>query len=299
MNLRSILHLCLSGLIFISIFGSPVWASPTPDIRTIPRLRAGLEPGTIAWATVDQLHPTQPQTGKREVKRKREKFEDMQKRGEFSQQLFEYLYNEGLSPVYIGVPLAGDSRENEMSELGYLVDRTHGSNALADLYVKLYGRKSLHDPIYDSDGRPLNYVLVKVQGDLSKKSSTDFVHYMVENRFCYLKLWKRRDGGGTRIRDIAFSDLPETVYQTTDNPYRSLIGALQHEHELGRSSVDFSQFVDAEALIHEHIVEWDDISKKASDESFHKALKRADDFFESKQARNLPGVEVKCHKLFQ
>ena len=42
-------------------------------IEYLPRLQAGLKPGTIAWATPDQLHPTQPQIGVRAALRKLEK----------------------------------------------------------------------------------------------------------------------------------------------------------------------------------------------------------------------------------
>jgi len=286
---------CLFVVSSISVFADDKDNSAdiqVPDMQDIPRLKAGLAPGTIAWATPDQLHPTQPQTGLREVKRKAKRFEDMLKDDgkSFSKELLEFAYKNSVSPVFIAATPKKDSRAGEMDVLGFITDRTHGSNAQSHMIKKIYGKKGYREPIYDERGRPLNFILVKIMGDQSKMSEKEFAEFMVKNKHCYLKDWKRGADGETIVEDIDFAGLPETVYQTTDNPYRGLVGALQHDKELGRSDSDFSQFVDAQALLKHKIVEWDEISLDATDKEYNKAEKAAAKFFASPQAAGLPGA---------
>jgi len=264
-----------------------------PDIKDIPRLAAGLAPGTIAWATPDQLHPTQPQTGHREVARKVEDFEALLKKNvqKFSKKLFKDAYTDSVSPVYIAQTPESDSRYGTEAVLGYITDRTHGSDAQSQMILKTYGEKALSEPIYDSSGRPLNFILVKVMGDKSNLSPSAFADFMVRTKNCYLKLWSRGSKGKTVISDISFDQLPEKVIDTSDNPYRGLIGALQHEDELGRSTTDFSQFVDSQALVDNNVVTWDEISLQAGKKVYKKAEEKAATFFKSPKAKGLPGTE--------
>ena len=262
------------------------------DISELPRLRAGLPAGTIAWATPDQLHPTQPQTGWREVERKVQRFEDLleDKGQRFSQKLFEFAYNSSISPVVIGPTPTSDSRYGSEAVLGYVTDRTHGSNAQSRMIKKIYGKKGLSEVLTDGEGRPLNFVLVRVMADRSDLTTPEFNSFMVTNRYCYLENWRRGKKGKTVIEKIDFADLPEKVYETTDNPYRGFIGELQHLGKVGRSETAFSQFVMARALVEHDVVEWDEIDLKAKAKAFEKAVKAGTKFFKSPEAAGLPGV---------
>ena len=266
--------------------------TPAPDILSLPRLARGLPVGAIAWATINQLHPTQPQTGKREVTRKSRDFEALlpKDNSKFPKKLYEDLYHDSITPVYIATTPPQDSRYGQEPVLGYVTDRTHGSNAMGEMIKKTWGKKALRAPILDDKGRPLNFVIVQVRGDLSDKTPGRFAAYMVQNNFGYLKLWSRAKDGSTAISDISFFQLPENVMDTTDNPYRALVGELQHEKKLRRVATDFSQFIDAEGLLSHHVVSWDQISLDASDKVYGKALKAAEDFFNSPEAAGLPGA---------
>lgn len=285
--------LCLSWIGFAhAVDPDEVAAQAIPDIKDLPRLRAGLPPGTIAWATPDQLHPTQPQTGKREVQRKAEKLKDLLRAngGKFSRKLYEYVYQKRLIPVYVAKTPESDSRYGKEEILGYATDRTHGSNAQSQVIKDIYGKAGLSQVIYDKDGRPLNFILVKVMEDDTYMSEKEFKKYMVENDHCYLYKWSRGKKGVTDVQKISFYDLPERVLDTTDNPYRGLVGRLQYLGLLGRSDSDFSQFVVAEALLKYNVVDWDSISLQATERSFTRAIREAKFFLMSKKAQGLPGT---------
>jgi hypothetical protein len=263
-----------------------------PSMADIPRLQPGLRPGTIAWATVDQLHPLQPQTGKREVRRKRKIFKRLlpENAEKFPKKLYKYLYGEIIVPVIIGKTPKTDSRYGTQDFLGYNTDRTHSSNALADIIYKKYGKKGLSEPIYDDNGRPLNFILVKVVEDRSKLAPSLFSKLMIREDHTYLRLWSRGRRGNTVITDIDFNELPEKVYETSDNPYRGLIGEAQNKGYVGKSNTDFSQFTQAEALYNRTEIKWDDISSEATDKQYDKALEQTEKFFDSRDAVGVPGA---------
>lgn len=295
-DIKSILKICLSILFYICISiqsNAQEEDKSIPDILKIPRLAPGLEVGTIAWATPDQLHPTQAQTGKREVKRKTQEYLQLinTDKSKFSRAYYEMVFKKIIAPVYLGAVPKKDSRKNMESFLGYLSDRTHGVNALSEVIRLTYGAAALSQALYDNEGRPLNFILVRVMEDSTQIPHDDFIKSMVDNKHAYLKFWSRKKSGDTKIEKIDFSDLPEKVYETTDNPYRGLIGELQHAKKLGRSNSDYSQFIDAEALVKNSIVDWDDITLDAKEEIYQKAFNKASDFFSSPAAKGLPGVE--------
>jgi hypothetical protein len=266
------------------------------DIRELPVLAPGLKKGTIAIAFPDQLHPTQPQTGFKELKKYKIPFvEDFlkQTKSRYSKDLFKALLkHQSISPVYLHAPLRGDSRYDKMDILGWVTDRTHGSDAQSQVYEEVYGKKSLRRLLYDKKGRPLNFILVQVMDDVSAMSDAQFTQFMVEENHSYLSYFSRRKDGGTSVRKISFRDLPEKVYETTDNPYRGLVGVLQRKDDLGRSPSDFSQFVIARALAKLGTVKWDEISQEASKKDYKKARKAAVEFLSSPAAKDLPGVEA-------
>lgn len=299
------------ALASIAVAGDDASSEP-PDIRQLPRLREGLPPGTIAWATIDQLHPMQPQAGFREVKRKSGTLKEKLGKNEnkFSEELYKFFYKESLAPVYVGPVPAWDSRFGRMRSLGYLTDRTHSSFAHSRVIKRVYGEHALSEPIYDKQGRPLNYVLVRVERDWSTMNEDDFARAACAERRCYLKRWNRAQSGETTIEDIPFAALPEKVYQTTENPYRDLLGDLQHDDKLARSSVPFSQFYLGEVLATDTdpVVSWDDIQSDAKDGDYDKAKGKAAKYFrrpEMVPTLNQLGFETKskdillCSKIFQ
>ncbi len=261
-----------------------------PSIQELPRLQAGLKPGTIAWATPDQLHPTQPQTGIRAALRKLEKnFRPLlaKNKNNFSKELYEFAFERSVAPVYIAKTPRDDSRFGRQNVLGYITDRTHGSFAQSQLIEEVYGSEALIDPLFDKKGRPLNFILVKVMADESESTTKEFEDFMIKNKHCYLNNWSRSATGETIISPIAFGELPEQVLETTDNPFRGLVGDLQHEKELDRSSENFSQFTLAEALLKSQLVAWDEIKLTSSKKDYARAFKRAADFFDSKDIQKL------------
>lgn len=272
------------------------------DIRDLEILRPGLKPGTIAIAFPDQLHPTQAQTGHQELEEfKIPFFKDLMNKNpkNFSKQLFQaVLDHTSVSPVYLHAPLKGDSREGSMPVLGWITDRTHGSDAQAQVYEKAFGEKGLRKLLYDKQGRPLNFILVQVMDDVSNLNESEFIDFMQTNRHCYLKTFRRKKNGDTEIKKISFRDLPQDVTKTGNNPFRGLVGVIQHldPKSLGRSSTDFSQFIDAQALVKHKVVKWDDISATASKKTYEKARRKAIRFFKSRNAENLPGADPTKNK---
>ena len=260
----------------------------TPDFDQIPRLRAGLPVGTIAWVLPEQLHPTQPQTGKREIERKKENLKKRLKDHgkKFSKKLYNFVYSQGPATAYISPSLTVETSR----PIVYITDRTHSTEAQSEMIRDLYGEKALTKTIKDSKGLPLNFILVQVMGDKSELSESAFVDFMVRERHCYLKEWSRAKDGTTLVQDINFEDLPQNVWQTTDNPYRGLIGELQSQALLGRTPMNFSQFIDAAALEKANVVSWDEIDLKAGKKTYANAVKKAAYFFSSQLAADLPGA---------
>lgn len=256
--------------------------SESLDIEKIPRLSADLPEGTVAWATLDQLHPTQPQTGKREVIRKIDMFKDAMKDDgkKFSKDFFE-LAQKQMAPAYIAKTPLSDSRYGKEPVLAYITDRTHGSNALSELYVKKFGPEALSKPLFDKKGRPLNYVLVKVSGNKTALSETQFKDFMVKENHTYLENWSRGKKGETVIEKITFDQLPEKIIQTTDNPWRAYIGELQDEG-LRRVAVDYSQFKMAKELNNSGEVTWDDLT--SSEKKYEHAKEKGMKFFNKNPA---------------
>ena len=283
-----------SVILFIAIFVS--WASGARtydvhdlDILELPRLSKKLSPGTLAWATVDQLHPMQPQTGLREVLRKTDDFVELlqRARGKFPDELFETMLKRNyIIPVYLGNTPGYDSRYGREEILAYGTDRTHKASALAYAYRRVYGLESLSEPVFSKRGRPLNVVLVRVMENKTDLSAEQFAKKMIQDRHVYLEQWSRGKKGGVQIDKITFPELPEKVYETGDNPFRGVIGALQHQGWLERIPVDFSQFALAKKLAQSGVVNWDDISLEATSKRYKGALERAADFFAEQSQAN-------------
>jgi hypothetical protein len=268
-----------------------------PDFKTIPPLSKDLPAGTIAWALINQEHPSQPQTGHWEVKRKFKIFRDLYKKadGKFPQELYERMYREFIVPGYLGPVKRTDKRYGKTDSLFYLDDRTHTSFGDAMAIEKTYGVKALSTPLFDDEGRPLNFILVKVIENKSDMTFRKFADFMTDNDHAYLQYWSEAKDGGTSIRRISFNDVPDQVYETTDNPFRSLVSWAQEKGIIGRSTSDFAQFVDAEIIVKNTKIGWGEIDDTASKKELKKARKRLRKFIESdsEEVRSMPGMDAR------
>jgi len=275
------------------VFTLALWAGMGPfwplaeaqQIHEIPRLSGDLPEGSLAWATVDQLHPAQPQTGFREVQSTTQDFLQLLRHsaGDFPTGLFETLLKKGyIIPVHLTRTPEWDSRSGRQDVLGFATDRTHEAAALALAYASFFGQEGLSEPRYDAEGRVLNFILVRVVQNHCDLRPSQFAERMEQGQNCYLTEFYRQSDLSSGFRRLKFWDLPEKVHQTTDNPYRGLIGALQRRGEIKKTGVHFAEFDLAAELARLGVVHWDEISSRAGPKRYQRALQRAADYFRMK-----------------
>jgi hypothetical protein len=120
----------------------------------------------------------------------------------------------------------------------------------------------------------LRHVLVTVVADLSALAPDAF-WTVLDHRdwvFPYDANGRRRD----------FTDIPKSVTQLKDDPYRSLAGALRRAGGYAKDITPFSEFLWADFLRPR-------IKRKAIQADFSTALKQALRFAKSQEAGYLPG----------
>ena len=127
--------------------------------------------------------------------------------------------------------------------------------------------RALHD-------EGLRSVFVTVVADLHKLDTVTFWH-MMSNRG-----WTHPFDSKGRRRD--YSDLPKTVLQMSDDPYRALAGDLRNNGGFAKDSTPFSEFVWADFLRLR-------IKPKAIKQDFDAALATAMELSKSLDANYLPG----------
>lgn len=256
-----------------------------PALRDIPRLTADTPEGTIAWATIDQLHPTQPQVGGREVERKVVSLKKLKQRLT-PDKFYEFLYLNRQVPVFIGPVPPSDTRSGKYKGLAYPTDRHHAASAITTLETELMStdpvgrRDALSEPIL-VDGLPTNFVLVKVVGNKMTEGPTpptfaEFAKFMTEpgrNRV-YLQDWKPGTGGLPAINEIPFENLPSRIWEMTDNPWRSATGLLKLSLP-GLYGTDFAQFKTAEYLVSKGFLKYEDIGPEATFKTYVKSIRAA------------------------
>jgi hypothetical protein len=264
-------------------------------ILSLPRLSADLPDGTLAWATIDQLHPTQSQTGRRTVKERRNKFEDLLKEDgdEFSKKLFKELREHYVVPVILANTPEYDTRHGHLSALGFMTDRHHTTQALAELYLRTYGKKAIYKPIYDEKDRPLNFVLVRVVSNKTHLSTKELENFLTRKNRSYMDNWTRSWDGGARIREIDFRSLPETVLETTDNPFRGFVSDMQERGIIPKNQRDFSQFRIAESILENKLATWDEVSHKPGNDEYEEAVDRVKKYYKNRT------FAVSCKKIFR
>lgn len=136
----------------------------------------------------------------------------------------------------------------------YVIDHHHLGRALHDEGVK--------------------EVLVTVVGDLRMVEREAFWGVMDNKRWAY-----PYDAKGERR---SFRDLPKSVAELKDDPFRSLAGELRRMGGFAKDTTPFSEFLWADFLRRQ-------VSRKAVEANFDKALEKAMAAARSKNAIYLPG----------
>ena len=136
----------------------------------------------------------------------------------------------------------------------YVVDHHHLARALHDEGIK--------------------DILVTVIGNLSMVERDAFWGVMDNKRWVY-----PYDAKGERRH---FDDLPKSIKDLKDDPFRSLAGELRRAGGFAKDTTPFSEFLWADFLRRK-------ISRKVADDHFSKAIEQALEFAKSDRAVYLPG----------
>jgi hypothetical protein len=127
--------------------------------------------------------------------------------------------------------------------------------------------RALHD-------EGIEHILVTVIGDLTMVERDAFWGVMDNKRWVF-----PYDARGERRR---FKDLPKTIKDLKDDPYRSLAGELRRAGGFAKDTTPFSEFLWADFLRRR-------IERKMVEDHFSKALEKALAFAKSHDAIYLPG----------
>ena len=136
----------------------------------------------------------------------------------------------------------------------YVVDHHHLARALLDEGIK--------------------DILVTVIGNLSMVERDAFWGVMDNKRWVY-----PYDAKGERRH---FDDLPKSIKDLKDDPFRSLAGELRRAGGFAKDTTPFSEFLWADFLRRK-------ISRKVADDHFSKAIEQALEFAKGEDAVYLPG----------
>ena len=117
-------------------------------------------------------------------------------------------------------------------------------------------------------------MLVAVVGNLSMVDREAF-WVVLDNRS-----WMHPFDDQGRRRD--YKDIPKSVSDLVDDPFRSLAGELRRLGGFAKDTTPFSEFLWADFLRRK-------ISRKAVEENFSKAMENALELAKSEQAVYLPG----------
>ncbi|HET7885441.1 MAG TPA: ParB-like protein [Bradyrhizobium sp.] len=183
------------------------------------------------------LRPTQMTVGMREVREKRKRWREQEKKKQA----------ESLGKHMIPVVRGPEKRF-------YVVDHHHLARALHDEGVK--------------------DILVTVIGDLSMVEKDAFWGVMDNKRWVY-----PYDAKGERRH---FKDLPKSIEDLKDDPFRSLAGELRRAGGFAKDTTPFSEFLWADFLRRR-------ISTKTVEDNFAKAVEKSLELARSQDATYLPG----------
>jgi hypothetical protein len=188
------------------------------------------------------LRPTQMTVGMIEVKEKRKRLREYWKEHPSRKKQGEYL-GRHMIPVVLGP----DKRH-------YVVDHHHLARALHDEGV--------------------GNILVSVIADLTMVDKDAFWGVLDNHRWVY-----PYDAKGVRHH---FKDIPKSVVDLKDDPFRSLAGELRRVGGFAKDTTPFSEFLWADFLRRK-------IPRKSVDANFEKSIEKALGFAKSKDAVYLPG----------
>ena len=191
---------------------------------------------------ITSLRPTQMTVGMREVNEKRKRLREYWETHKSAKKRGEFL-GRHMVPVVLGP----DQRH-------YVVDHHHLARALHEEKVE--------------------DILVTVIGDLSMVERDAFWGVMDNKRWVY-----PYDAKGER-RD--FKDLPKSITELKDDPFRSLAGELRRSGGFAKDTTPFSEFLWADFLRRR-------ISNKAVEDNFAKAMEKSLALAKSQDAVYLPG----------
>jgi hypothetical protein len=217
--------------------------------------------GGLCLCELSDLHPTQTSVGMAEVRIKAEKLKDeLQHRGE--RNFLKYLLkHEKEEPVIIGP-----------GSVFYITDHHHLARALYDL------------------GESHTYCIIV--DNLSDERVDDFWKRMEDNNEVYLK-----DQNGNVITP---NDLPTSIKDLSNDPFRSLAGAVREscgfvKGDKGSSSEDYLEFQWADYL-RTHWAQTG-IPIKDIDTDFNNAIDAALHLAAQKDAASLPGYtgKISCN----
>jgi hypothetical protein len=188
------------------------------------------------------LRPTQMTVGMREVKEKRKRLREHLREQKSKTRPGEYL-GRHMIPVVLGP----DRRH-------YVVDHHHLARALHEEGVK--------------------DILVTVIADLTMVDRDAFWGVLDNRRWVY-----PYDARGERRH---FKDIPRTVEQLKDDPFRSLAGEVRRMGGFAKDTTPFSEFLWADFLRRL-------LPRKTVEDNFSKAMEKALELAKSENAIYLPG----------
>jgi hypothetical protein len=188
------------------------------------------------------LHPTQITVGMREVKEKCKRLHEYWEKHKSKKKQGEFL-GRHMIPVVLGP----DQRH-------YVIDHHHLARALHEEGVK--------------------DILVIITADLTMVDRDAFWGVLDNRRWVY-----PYDAKGERR---PFKDIPKTVTDLKDDPFRSLAGELRRVGGYAKDTTPFSEFLWADFLRRK-------ISRKSVEADFGNAVEKALGLAKSKDAVYLPG----------
>jgi hypothetical protein len=149
----------------------------------------------------------------------------------------------------------------------HMIPVVHGPDARYYVVDHHHLARALHD-------EGIADILVTVIGDLTMVGKDAFWGVMDNKRWVY-----PYDAKGERR---PFKDLPKSIRELKDDPFRSLAGELRRAGGFAKDTTPFSEFLWADFLRRQ-------MSRKLVEDNFGRAMEKALEFAKSKQAVYLPG----------
>ncbi len=162
-----------------------------------------------------------------------------------------------------------ERKKNKQEELlgKHMIPVVHGPDGRYYVVDHHHLARALHD-------EGIKDVLVTIIGDLTMVGKNAFWGVMDNKRWVY-----PYDAKGERRH---FRDLPKSIADLKDDPFRSLAGELRRVGGFAKDTTPFSEFLWADFLRRK-------MSRKAVESNFERAVERALDLARGNDAIYLPG----------